>query len=243
MFRRILSYGALPLCVSLAFMITPGTSLAQHGGGGHFGGGHVGTSHFGGGGFHHGSPHSYHPYGYHHQYYRGFYPYYGLYGYYPYYGGTDSYDWSDPAYDSGYSGYSSSSDPYPYHDPTLQPDLRDSGPYQFGRGYTYGNTAPVAASTPEYTYGNTAPVVASTRALLTVKVPQDTQLWFDGSKTTTVGSMREFRSPPLTPGKRYTYEIRARWNDNGHEITQVQQVQFTAGDHIDVTFPTPTKAR
>jgi uncharacterized protein (TIGR03000 family) len=94
----------------------------------------------------------------------------------------------------------------------------------------------------EQTYGNTAPTDTATRASVTVTVPSDAQLWFDGTKTTSVGSVREFESPPLTPGSQYTYQIRARWGDKGHEVTQVQQVQFTAGDHIHVTFPTPAKA-
>ena len=73
--------------------------------------------------------------------------------------------------------------------------------------------------------------------VVTVNVPAGTQLWFDGKATTTTGSVRLFDSPPLTPGSRYSYEVRARWSENGHEVTQTQQVVVSAGAHVDVKFP------
>jgi uncharacterized protein (TIGR03000 family) len=54
---------------------------------------------------------------------------------------------------------------------------------------------------------------------------------------TSTGSAREYQSPPLTPGSRYSYEIRAHWNENGQPVSQTQKVEVTAGGHIDVTFP------
>jgi uncharacterized protein (TIGR03000 family) len=76
-----------------------------------------------------------------------------------------------------------------------------------------------------------------------VNVPAGAQLWFDGKATTTTGSIRQFDSPPLTPGSRYSYEVRARWNENGHEVTQTQQVEVSAGAYVNVQFPErPTKA-
>ena len=72
-------------------------------------------------------------------------------------------------------------------------------------------------------------------------VPAGAQVWFDGTATTSTGSVREFDSPPLTPGNRYSYEIQARWNENGQEVSQTQQVVVTAGAHVDVKFPAPPK--
>ena len=69
-----------------------------------------------------------------------------------------------------------------------------------------------------------------------VRVPANAELWFEGSTTTSRGSVREFQSPPLTPG-RYTYEIRARWTENGRAITQTQKVAVSPGAHVAVTFP------
>jgi uncharacterized protein (TIGR03000 family) len=84
---------------------------------------------------------------------------------------------------------------------------------------------------------------SDTRAQITVSVPVDAEIWFEGSKTTSTGSVREFHSPPLTPGGRYPYEVRARWNENGHEVTQTQKVQVIAGTHVNMHFPLqPTNA-
>ena len=48
MFRKVFSFGGVLLLVGVALLMTPGTSLAQrgggHGGGGHVGGGRVGAS-------------------------------------------------------------------------------------------------------------------------------------------------------------------------------------------------------
>ena len=57
----------------------------------------------------------------------------------------------------------------------------------------------------------------------------------EDAKTTPTGAVREFHPPPLTPGKRYTYEIRARWTENGREVTQTRNVPVTAG-RVNVGF-------
>jgi uncharacterized protein (TIGR03000 family) len=56
-------------------------------------------------------------------------------------------------------------------------------------------------------------------------------------KTTTTGSIREFQSPPLSPG-RYTYEVRARWTEDERDITQTQKIAVSPGAHLTVNFPT-----
>jgi uncharacterized protein (TIGR03000 family) len=75
-------------------------------------------------------------------------------------------------------------------------------------------------------------------------VPLDAKIWFDDTATTTTGSIREFQSPALAPGSKYAYEVRARWYENGQEVTRTQRVPVTAGGHVRVAFPAlPTKAR
>jgi uncharacterized protein (TIGR03000 family) len=177
------------------------------------GGGHHGGFNHGGG--HHGGFHhgGFHHGGFHH---GGFHHGGGWWypRYYGYYGAWPYYYGSYP-----YSGYS------------------DSFPYTYSRDW----------SSPAYDsryYGSYGDVTSSdTRAQITVSVPVDAEIWFEGSKTTSTGSVREFHSPPLTPGGRYTYEVRARWNENGHEVTQTQKVQVTAGTHVNMHFPLqPTNA-
>jgi uncharacterized protein (TIGR03000 family) len=75
-----------------------------------------------------------------------------------------------------------------------------------------------------------------------VNVPADAQIWVEDAKTKQTGPVREFQSPPLTPGTRYTYELRARWTENGREVTQTQEIPITAGAHVNVTFPMPSSS-
>jgi uncharacterized protein (TIGR03000 family) len=216
------------LLVGAVVFATPGFGQAAghgggfHGGGGHFGGG----AHFGGGfgayhgGFNHGGYGS--GFGYHSYY--GYHPSYGYdnyYGYYPYYNTypSSSYDTypyveSSPTYDSGYAGS--------YGD--------------------VGSSTPPAVNYQSFYPPATATTESDNGAHVTVTVPAGAQLWFDGTPTTSTGSVREFNSPPLTPGHRYSYEVQARWNENGKEVTQTQKVQVGAGTHAQVDFPVPAKA-
>jgi uncharacterized protein (TIGR03000 family) len=70
-------------------------------------------------------------------------------------------------------------------------------------------------------------------------VPAGTQLWVDNTPTAAAGTVREFQSPPLTPGRRYAYTVHARWDDNGHQENQFKRVEFAAGDRVNVQFPVP----
>jgi len=146
--------------------------------------------------------------------YYGYYPYYS--GSYPYSSGysTDPYS----TYSSGYSGY--------YGD--VPQDSADDTDYAPSAG-NYQSLYPSATAAPE----------PDTTAHLTVTVPADAQLWLQGVQTTSTGPVRQFISPPLTSGKRYTYEAKASWTENGHEVTQTRKVPVTAGAHVDVTFPVP----
>ena len=232
MFRKMFSGGGLLLLAGAVMFVAPGLGQAQHGGGG-FGGGHGVGGHFGGGGFggahfsggrfggaHLGGyeggypPAFYHPsYSYRHD---------GRYSYYPYYYGTYPYLGSGADYGPGYYGlYGTEAWSYPDGDTSVTPPAAGYQAYY----------SPVTAAP------NTAPPQSDGAALVTAVVPADAEIWFEGIRTTTTGSVREYQSPPLTPGNRYTYEIRARWNENGHEMDQTQQVSVTAGAHVNVSFP------
>jgi uncharacterized protein (TIGR03000 family) len=74
-------------------------------------------------------------------------------------------------------------------------------------------------------------------ARIRVTVPAgDAEIWFQGQKTKRTGKVREFKSPPLTPGTNYTYEIRARWRDGERSVTQTHTVPVRAGQHVQVDF-------
>jgi uncharacterized protein (TIGR03000 family) len=242
MFRRIFSCGGLLLLAGAVLFATPtsGWARAGHGGGAHFGGAHFGGARFGGGfggyrgGFYHGGFYrgGYHPsYGYHHYYrpsYGGWgYPYYGYYGYgyYPYYG----------------YGYS-------YYDPYLSTGLATSPVLSDGSAEVTPVYPDVAASGTALTtgYQSYSLPAASTGqpdgvARVTVTVPADAEVSFDGTMTLSKGAVRQYDSPPLEPGTRYTYDVKATWNENGREVTQTQRVEVTAGAHVNVSFPAPPK--
>jgi len=76
-------------------------------------------------------------------------------------------------------------------------------------------------------------------ALITVKLPADAELWFEGTRTAAKGPVRDFESPPLAPGRRYAYEIRARWMEDGQPVNQTQEVTISPGDRVTVKFPVP----
>src|SRR5262249_29968432 len=176
----------------------------------HYGGAYYGGFYHGGahyGGYHYGRSHG-------HYGYRYSYPYYGGYGYYPYSYGSygysyPSYDGSIPTYDSGYAG-------------------------SYGDGAT--SAVPSAGDYQAFYPPATDTAPSDTSAHVTVTVPAGAQVWFDDHPTTTTGSVRRFDSPALKPGSHYSYEVRARWNENGHEVTQTQKVGVAAGAHVDVKF-------
>ena len=222
MFRQLLTRFGAPAVIATVFAMA-GPAWAQHGGGGHGGGFHGGSPH--GGGFRSGGMHSgeflsdrFHDGRFHR---GGFFPG-NYYGYYPFYG-----------YDSSYGYYS----PYSYS-PSY--DFGYGGDTDLGYPDSYGGVAPSYPSgyltlEPASTV---SPAIASQADLtvhLTVSVPADAELWVDGSKTTSTGSVREFQSPPLRPGQ-FAYEVRAHWTENGRNITQTQKVAVSPGAHIAVNF-------
>ena len=119
-------------------------------------------------------------------------------------------------------------------------DLPGLGPVTYETGYRGSSWD----STPPYPYGSfsatsPSPAATDTSAHISVAVPAGARVWFGGAPTTSTGPAREYISPALAPGRQYTYEVRARWNDNGQDVTQTQQVTVSAGAHVNVAFPSP----
>jgi uncharacterized protein (TIGR03000 family) len=246
MFQKLLSFGGVLLLAGAAVLATTGPVQARGPGGGHFGGAHFGgyRGGFGGyrGGFYHGGYH-YHPYyGYGYRYHN---PYYGYrYGYgYPYYG----YGYGFYPYGYGYYSYSYGYYPDSYgYDPYYSSSSDDSswfpGSYN---AYSPGLTTAGLTSVSPLSGGSQGLAPSGqpdTTAHVTVKVPAGADVWVDGSNTYSAGPVREFQSPPLTPGTQYSYQIRARWREDGREVTQTQQVLVSSGAHASAEFPVPPGA-
>jgi len=77
---------------------------------------------------------------------------------------------------------------------------------------------------------------ADNTAHLEVIVPANASLWLNGWQSRSTGSVRKLQSPPLTPGRPYTYTVRARWEENGRAVTQTRQVPVSAGAQVRVNF-------
>ncbi|GIW79783.1 MAG: hypothetical protein KatS3mg105_1590 [Gemmatales bacterium] len=91
-----------------------------------------------------------------------------------------------------------------------------------------------------YSYGEPAAKadeVPPNAVLITVRVPDDAKIWFSGQPTQQSGSIRKFVSPPLEPGKTYSYEVKASWNENGKTVEKTKTIPVRAGEHLTVEFP------
>jgi uncharacterized protein (TIGR03000 family) len=75
-------------------------------------------------------------------------------------------------------------------------------------------------------------------AQITVVVPADAKVFFNGNPTTQTGTERSFTSPDLPPGKKYSYEIRAVWTAAGKPVEETRTVTITAGAKVRVEFGT-----
>jgi uncharacterized protein (TIGR03000 family) len=73
-------------------------------------------------------------------------------------------------------------------------------------------------------------------AEIRVRVPEGAELWFNGAKTQQDGAVRRFESPPLEPGMRYAYNVKARWTEGGKEVEKTLHVPVTAGARTTVEF-------
>jgi uncharacterized protein (TIGR03000 family) len=77
------------------------------------------------------------------------------------------------------------------------------------------------------------------KAHIWLRVPEDATVWVDGVKTKQTGEARHFYSPPLTPGKKYTYKMRVRWEKDGEPVEKTQKIAVHAGANVrlDLTRP------
>jgi uncharacterized protein (TIGR03000 family) len=157
---------------------------------------------------------------YHGGYYAGYHRYHGF--YYPrtYYPGGVYYGYTPLYY---YYSYTPSVTVYPYLSVPASP---------------FVSTVPATVTpTPSSPAVELAPMpTAADVAYIHVRVPADAVLWLNGERMSGTGTERRFVSPPLVPGKSYTYEVRARWSENGRPIERVRHVTVLANETTTVDF-------
>ena len=66
-------------------------------------------------------------------------------------------------------------------------------------------------------------------AEITVVLPADAELLFDGAPTTQKGTERVFSTPRLEAGKVFHYNLVARWKEDGKPVEEKRQVEVTEG--------------
>jgi uncharacterized protein (TIGR03000 family) len=83
------------------------------------------------------------------------------------------------------------------------------------------------------------------RALIDVVLPADATLSVQGvPMTDESGALRQYQSPPLVPGRTYTYDVRAAWKgQDGREVTRTRHLTIRAGDHLEVDLTRGTMPR
>jgi uncharacterized protein (TIGR03000 family) len=140
-----------------------------------------------------------------------------------------NYGWNYPSY--GYSSGWYTPNYYNYDfGATVMPSYDT-----YGGPYTYSQ--PTTQYQGSEYYGNTTNTTQDRNAAeVNVRVPPNAQIWFEGQKTNQQGSYRNFISPPLDPGKDYTYDIRAQWTENGKSRDETKHVRVRAGQQAMVTF-------
>src|SRR5262249_9914799 len=98
--------------------------------------------------------------------------------------------------------------------------------------YSYG-----VMPSADYSYGAYAQPAPDNTAHIRLIVPEGAKVWFGNSATTQTGRVRLFDSPPLTPGKDYTYDVKATWSEDGKEVTRTRRVDVraNASTTVDLT--------
>lgn len=105
-------------------------------------------------------------------------------------------------------------------------------------GYSYLRSYPPLDVMPEPAPNiEAAPRPRSLVASVEVYLPNaNAELWFNGVKTQQGGEKRNFVTPELTPGKVFSYEVRARWTENGQQFDQTRTIQVQAGAQVVYAF-------
>jgi uncharacterized protein (TIGR03000 family) len=206
--------GALVLFCPGAVIAGPGGG--GHGGGGHGGGGHGGGGHssggHGGGGSYHGGGGSYHG-GYANSNYH-----------------NHNHNNSSVFIGVGlgfYPGFYGVYGPsyYSYDD---VPSYRTTNViYTNGSN---GSTAPEAPSAP-----------APDRAYMTIQLPVDkAEVWIEGARAVQEKATQEYVSPPLEEGRKYYYDVRARWTDaKGKTVEAKRSFPIYPGKPVLIDFTEP----
>src|SRR5437016_34454 len=77
---------------------------------------------------------------------------------------------------------------------------------------------------------------ASSATSITLRVPEDAEVWIQGKKMDEKGSERRFNLPSLDPGSTHDYDIRVAWMDNGQKKSDTTRLNVRAVDQQSITY-------
>jgi uncharacterized protein (TIGR03000 family) len=81
------------------------------------------------------------------------------------------------------------------------------------------------------------------QAEILIRVPADAEVHFDGVPIAQKGAERLFITPTLNSGRKYHYEVVARWKQDGKTVRQTRQVEVSAGASVHVNFLAASPAK
>jgi uncharacterized protein (TIGR03000 family) len=76
-------------------------------------------------------------------------------------------------------------------------------------------------------------------ATIVVRLAADATLTVDDAPTRSTSSVRTLTTPPLTPGRPYTYTLTATAMRNGRSVTATKQVTVYSGGQTEVSLDFP----
>ncbi len=94
----------------------------------------------------------------------------------------------------------------------------------------------VLAAVALVTTAQAQPAAQQAKAEITILVPAGAEIFFDGEPTTQKGTQRLYLTPPLVVGKKYSYDVLARWQENGKPVEQTRKVEVSGAARVRVDF-------
>jgi uncharacterized protein (TIGR03000 family) len=101
--------------------------------------------------------------------------------------------------------------------------------------FAYGGVFPNPGMT-QSGYYNPAMASPKQEARLIVHLPPQANLTIDDNPTRSRSDTRVFLTPPLDPGKTYTYTLRGEINRDGRFVHETKTVEVKAGELSEVTL-------
>jgi uncharacterized protein (TIGR03000 family) len=97
-----------------------------------------------------------------------------------------------------------------------------------------GPSAPAADAQKYEMNAQPLPMVKNTMnsnaVTIVAHVPENAQVWFFDTPTTSKGKTRVYQYPNLAPGSKYSYTVRIAWMEDGKVVSQTQTFPVTPGE-------------